>query len=95
MEQIYKLNEYLDIKVKEGKIKENEFLQISDYLKKIANTIGSLNGKIELLGQETKLDLIELLLKEANLELEDFDHESHYLNLGIEQIRKLRSPFDE
>lgn len=95
MEQIYKLNDYLDIKVKEEKIKENEYLQISDYLKKIANTISSLNGKIELLGQETKLDLIELLLKEAYSELEDFDHESHYLALGMDQIRKLRSPFDD
>jgi hypothetical protein len=91
MEEIHKLNEYLAIKAKDEIIKENEYIEISHYLKKIAGTLSSLNHQLKITEQNTKLDLIELLLKD----LEDFDTESPYLQLGMEQLHKLRHPFDD
>jgi hypothetical protein len=95
MEEIHKLNEYLAIKAKDEIIKENEYIEISHYLKKIAGTLSSLNHQLKITEQNTKLDLIELLLKEAKKDLEDFDTESPYLQLGMEQLHKLRHPFDD
>lgn len=91
MDELYKLNEFLEQKVKDDIIKETTYLDINNYLKKISDTISSLNSQVNILGQETKLDLIELLLKEAMKDLEDFDTESPYLVLASQQLRRLRN----
>lgn len=93
MDDLYKLNDFLEQKVKDDIIKETTYLDIQKYLKNVSTTISSLKAQVELLDNDTQLNLIEYCLKEATDELEEFDTANSYLTIAKDQLRKLRDPY--
>lgn len=92
MDELCNLNEFLEQKVKDDIMKETTYLDIQKYLKNISNCISSLKAQVEILDNDTKLNLIELLLEEASADLEDYDHTCTYVELARNQLKKLRDP---
>lgn len=94
MSTLHKLQEYIETATEKDDISEDAYLKITNHLKNLNSEISDLNNKIKLLDNESRLDLVELLLDETRENMEAAGFECVYHDLTIEQFKKLRYPFE-
>ena len=91
---LYELIKYIETSSKNDDCTEEVYKKVMEFSQKLHNDIKELKNKVEILANEPRLDMIELLLKEGLSDLEDSQVESPYIVLGLSQLQKLRNPFD-
>lgn len=91
---LYELIKYIETASKNDDCTEEVYKKVMEFSQKLHNDIKELKNKVEILANEPRLDMIELLLKEGLSDLEDSQVESPYIVLGLSQLQKLRNPFD-
>ena len=73
---------------------EEVYKKVMDITKDLHKGFNDLKNKLEILENESRLDLIELLLKEGIAEAEEIEVELPYILLAQQQLHKLRNPFE-
>jgi len=91
---LYDLIKYIETASKNDDCNEEVYKKVMEFSQKLHKDIKELKNKVEILANEPRLDMIELLLKEGLSDLEDSQVESPYIVLGLSQLQKLRNPFD-
>jgi len=91
---LYDLIKFIELSSKNDDCNEDVYKKVMEFSQKLHNEFKDLKNKVEILSNESRLDMIELLLKEGLSDLEDSQVESPYILLGLSQLQKLRNPFD-
>ncbi len=91
---LHKLQEYLETATKDSDISEDAYVKIAEYLKSINAEINTLKNKVDLLNNEARLDVVELLFEETKECMDNHDFECVYHDLCFDQFKKLRYPFE-
>ena len=92
--KLYELVKCMEDFVSKDDCNEEVYKKVLDITKDLHKVFNDLKSKVELLENESRLDLIELLLKEGVTEAEDIDVELPYIVLAQQQLHKLRNPFE-
>ncbi len=91
---LYDIVSYIEKSVAKDDCNEEVYKKIMDFTKDLHKIFNDLKNKVELLENESRLDLIELLLKEGVNEAEESEIELPYIVLAQQQLHKLRNPYD-
>jgi ferritin-like protein len=91
--KLYELVKAMEEFVAKDDCNEEVYKKVLDITKSLHKEFNDLKNKVEILENESRLDLIELLLKEGVEEAEESEIELPYIVLAQQQLRKLRNPF--
>ncbi len=91
---LHKLQEFIETSTKESKISEDCYIKIGEYLKGVNLEITNLRNQVNILNNEARLDVIELLMEETKETMDSHDFDCVYHDLCYEQFKKLRYPFE-
>jgi len=91
---LHKLQEFLEKATKDSDISEDAYVKIGEYLKGVNCEINNLKNQVNILNNEARLDVIELLMEETKECMDNHDFECVYQDLCYEQFKKLRYPFE-
>ena len=92
--KLYELVKCMEEYVSKDDCNEEVYKKVLDITKDLHKVFNDLKSKVEILENESRLDLIELLLKEGVAEAEEIDVELPYIVLAQQQLHKLRNPFE-